>query len=455
MPSVAKKLLLYTKNIHFQSLLGNGSVAVFGVLIMGILYHGLTRDNAGMYALFLTIFGFVDTFRTGFLTFPFVKFYTGTSPDREREITGSTWMLAIVITTGFVILNLILQYLWPVHDDDLLFFIKYFPWLFIAGLPYFMATIIVQGNKRFDRLLVLRLINQLLYIIFIIMLAFMKIMSIDKVLVFYIISNLVTSLFAMFAGWTSLDTIKNRSRTCMLEIYNFGKFSFGTNLSATMFKVTDVFFINFYLNKAALAIYTLGGRLLQIIEIPLGSLTASGMAALSDHFNKNEKKEMMHLMKKMTGMVSFGLMILAVLSIIFAYPIIYIIGGEQYIHTEAPNLFRLFMSIAILYPADRFFAVALDVIHKPQINFYKILIMLASNIAGDFIGLQIYRSIYSVVLVGLIPTIIAIVVAYIPLKKYSPFSLLGIYTSGYRSSVELLRDGWRSAAGRQEETKQH
>lgn len=436
--SIVKKVVGITKNIHFQSLLGNGIMAVFGLVINAILYRTLTAIDVGIYMLFLTLFGLVDTARSGFLTFAFVKFYSGEGADKARQIAGSTWSLAIISTIILAVIAIPAKYAFAYfHSDDVVIFLNYFPWLFVAGLPFFMATLITQGDKRFDRLLWLRIANQVIFFLAIMWLVFTKKADISTVLLAYTLANLGASLFAFICGWTGIGLIKSTTRHYLKTLFDFGKFSFGTSLSTTLFRVTDVFFLEM-LGEKALAVYFLGGRLLQIIEIPLSSFVSSAMPGMSDYFNHDEHAKMMALMKKMAGLVSIGLMIVAIGSIIFAEPIIYVIGGPAYVHTEAPNLFRLFMSIAAFAPIDRFFAVTLDVIHKPKINFYKILVMLVANLLGDYAGITIFHSVYSIVIAGLFPLIVAVVMTYIPLNKYYPFNIWSIYSTGIKESKLLL-----------------
>jgi len=441
--SITKKLLASSKNTHFQSLLGSGVVAIFGLLVISILYRTLKIDIA-TYVLFLTCFGFVDTLRSGFLSFAFVKFYAGVKVERASEITGSTWFLALLITAGLIVLSVVaLAFSSYIGDPGIVFFLKYFPWVFLAGLPYFMAGLVLQGDKRFDRLLLLRFVNQISFTILVVALAVLKKTTVDTVLQAYTISNLAASLAAMFCGWTMISSMKHITKSAITDLFNFGKYSIGTNISTTLFKVTDVFFIETFLGKAALGVYYLGGRLVQIIEVPLSSFVASGMPALSDLYNNGKKEEMMQLMKKLTGMVSVALFGVAILSILFAEPIIMVIGGKDYIHTAAPNLFRIFMFIAAFSPADRLFAVGVDVIHKPQINFYKIWIMLVVNLVGDLIGTLVFHSIYGVVCANMFPILTGMLVAYIPLNNYYPFSLWGVFVTGYKECILLLKQGYQ------------
>src|SRR5207344_1790690 len=122
------------------------------------------------------------------------------------------------------------------------------------------------------------------------------------------------------------------------------------------------------------------------------------------------------------GMLTVVLIPAGLIAVIFADLAIAIIGGGKYVHTEAANVFRLFMTFALLYPADRFMALTLDVIHQPRINFIKVLVMLAANIIFDFVGIAIFHNIYGVALASLIPTLVGVSIGYWALRKYLHFS---------------------------------
>ena len=420
------------------------------MVTIAILYRALSVKDIGVYVFFMTILGLIDTLRSGFLTNSFIKFYSGTEKDRANEVAGSAWGLALLITGGSILIN-IPTYIFSgyITNEGMILFLKYFSLISLATLPSFMANLVVQGDKRFDRLLWLRLINQLLFTGIVITLTVLKLSTLKTIILTYIFSNLIASLASMFLGWTMIGTISKFTKKTFLELFHFGKYSVGTSVSSNLFKVTDTFFINFFLGPAALAVYNLGGRLLQIIEIPLLSFAASGMPSLSGYYNKGQKQEMMYVMQKLVGMLSVAIFVIAIGSIIFAEPIILLIGGEKYLHTEAPNLFRIFMSMAILYPADRFFALTLDVIHKPKINFYKILVMLVVNLAGDYFGLMIFKSVYSIVFANILPILVAIIIAYVPLNKYSKFNFWHIYVVGYKEVILFVKQIYTTLTGKE------
>ncbi len=428
------------KSIHFQSLFGNGVMAVLGMVTISILYRSLSVIDIGVYVFFMTMLVLIDTLKSGFLTTPFIKFYSGTGKERANEVVGSTWCLALIITAGLVLVNVLTFFLSAyANNAGLILFLKYFSVISLTTLPSFVASLIAQGEKRFDRLLHLRLMYQVLFSGTIIILVVLKKASLNSIIITHILSNTVASLIIMFLGWTKLDTVKNASKKAIWEIFHFGKYSLGTSLSSNLFAVTDTFFINFFLGPAALAVYNLGGKLIQIVEIPLLSFAASGMPGLAGFYNNNQKEKMMYFMKKIVGMLSIAIAGIALLSVVFAEPIIMLIGGSKYAHTEAPNLFRILVSITILYPADRFFALTLDVIHKPKINFYKILVMVAINLFADYVGLKIFKSVYVIAITNLFPVIAAVVISYFPLNNFYKFNFWSIYKVGFKEIILFIR----------------
>jgi O-antigen/teichoic acid export membrane protein len=443
--NLVKKAISLFQNIHIQSLLGNGVMAIFNMLALALLYRALSVNDIGIYVLFMTILGLIDTVKSGLLTNAFLKFYSGTGPERSKEVIGSAWALALLVTGFFIIVNLgAFLGLAYFSNPGTKLLIQYFSLITLSTLPSFMANLAVQGEKRFDRLLWLRLINQVLFVAIIIALIFFKKSTLNNIILTYAFANMIASIATLLFGWTKLGAIKYANLTTIKDLFRFGKFSMGSSLSANLFRVVDIFFINYFLTPSALAMYNLGGRLLQFVEIPLLSFAASGMPVLAGFYNNNQKDQMMHFMKKLVGMMTIGITGIAIFSILFANPIITLIGGEKYANSDAVNLFRIFMSMAILYPMDRFFSLTLDVINKPQVNFYKILIMLTANLIGDYIGILLLNSVFGIAWANLLPILIAIIISYVYLNRFYKFSIISILKVGFEESIILITQVYQS-----------
>lgn len=420
-------------NKHFLSLAGNGIMSVLGMITIALLYHALPLAEIGAWVFFQSTFILADTLRSGFLTTAFIKFYAGASRQRSTEVAGSAWFVASCITGLLLLLNIpALFVVKQFQDAGLILFCQWFGVAYLLTLPMFMATCVLQGEQRFDRLLYVRFINQGSFILLVAACILSQQATLEHILYSYLLSSLLTSVVALATGWSRLPSFMSRSKACILEIFHFGKYSVGTSLSANLFRSSDTFIINFMLGAPALAVYNIGQRLMEIVEIPLRSFAATGMPVLSAAYNSGNKKETIATMRKYIGLLTFSLVPAFAGAVLCADIAVALIGGGKYAHTEAANVLRIFMTFALLYPADRFFALTLDVIHKPKVNFYKVLVMLAGNIAADFAGIALFGNIYGVALATVVPILIGVVIGFGALQSYYPFTFVSVFTDGYK-----------------------
>jgi len=436
------KVIPLIKNKHFLSLAGNIIMSGLSLVTMIMIYHALTLSDAGIWVFFQSVLILVDTFRSGFITTAFIKFYAGANPQRMAEVAGSAWWIGLMITGGLLLLNVPSYLLLPyIHDESLVLFMKWAGLSYLFSLPWFMATCVLQGQQRFGKLLYVRMVNQVSFLLGVAVLYFADTINVVGVLYIYLGSNLITSLYALLMGWTQISAIATRTHNGIMELFHFGKFSVGTTLISNLFRTSDTFIINFILNKQAVAIYNLGQTLMQLVEIPLRSFAATGMPELSAAYNQNNRATVIGTMKRYTGTLTVILIPAVILGCILADLPIYLIGGSKYAGTDAANVFRLFLTFALLYPADRFFALTLDVIHHPKVNFYKVLVMLVANVGFDWLGVTLLGSIYGIAIATVFPVIIGVMIGYKALCKYHPFTLGSVYVTGYQQ-IKIWLKPW-------------
>ncbi len=414
-------------------------MSIFGLVIAAVLYRALPVAELGIWVFFQSTLLLIETFRSGFITTAFIKFYAGASTQRANEILGATWYIALSITGIFILINIPAYFfLDRIGDQGLQFFLTWFAITYICTLPSFIATCVVQAEQRFDQLLYIRFISQSLFILGVAALIATEHNSLQNIIYVNLSAAVITSIFTMIAGYARLGTLVKRSKTAISDMFHFGKYSVGTTFGANLFRSSDTFIINFLLGPAALAIYNLGQRLMEVVEIPLRSFAATAMPSLSEAYNQGRKTDVIRIMEKYTGMLTVALVPVAIITVLLADVAVAIIGGPQYANTEAANVLRLFMTFALLYPADRFLALTLDVIHQPKINFIKVLVMLVVNVAGDLIGIHLTGNIYGVVVATLFPILIGVLVGYFALRRYQPFQFMHMYQNGYAECRQML-----------------
>ncbi len=79
-----KNLLNKVQNIYVISLASNVILAVLGLVTYAVLSRSLTLEAFGMWVFFTAVVGLLETIRSGFIVTAFIKFYSGTTPERAE-----------------------------------------------------------------------------------------------------------------------------------------------------------------------------------------------------------------------------------------------------------------------------------------------------------------------------------------------------------------------------------
>lgn len=438
-----KSIVSKLRNKHFLSLVGNGSMSVLSMVTVGILLRFMPKDDVGYWFFFQSVFVLLDTFRTGFLQVAMIKFYTGAEKIKADAVLGSVWFLSLLITSILIVINLLSIFFLPyIQNVGIVSVIEWFGITFLFTLPSAIASWILQSDQRFDKLLLLRIINQGAFILMVLFVIIFKNLNLDLILIINAVSSALVSLYCIAQGWTRIKTFGKRTKESIMELFHFGKYSVGTTISTNLLRSSDTFIIMFVLGAAgpaAVAMYTIPMRLMEIIEIPLRAFLSTGMPSMSEAFNKGNRKEVVAIMQKYAGTLTLALFPVSIVAILLANVAITLLGGSQYAGTNAVSVYRIFMCFAMFFPIDRFLGVTLDIIHQPRINFYKVLVMLATNIAFDFIGLHIFGNINGVAIATLFTFLSGVFFGYFWLKKYLDFTLLGFFTVGLEEIKIMIR----------------
>ena len=435
-----RKLFTKLNNKHFLAFSGNAVIAFFGLLTSALLYRFLSRSDAGKWFVFLSIISLCDAIRNGFLGTATVKFYAGTDEARGSTVLGSVWFLAITLTAAVLLINagglLFLPFL---HDDGFILSIKWVGLTFLSALPFSVIYWKLQADEDYGKMLLLKLVNSISTpLAFTLLFCFGKI-TLENVVIYNFLTNCLTSILGIISGYGRVRTLLKRSKESITELVHFGKHSMGTTLSSTLLSSTDTFVIRIVLGPAAVAIYNVPRQLMQFVEMVLRTFIGTGMSGMAIAFNQKKMLQVAYIMKKYAGMLTVIFIPIVLVSFLLADIAIGAMSGGKYIGTEAANIFRLFMLFSLIAPIERFNGAALDIIHKPKINFYKVILMLMVNITVDVAALAIFKSLYAVAIAGLITTLSGAYFGYYHLRKYINYSIKEILFTGFRETKTFLK----------------
>jgi O-antigen/teichoic acid export membrane protein len=260
--------------------------------------------------------------------------------------------------------------------------------------------------------------------------------SIYAVLISLALSHLVVSVLAIIMGWSGIQHLFKYTRSLMLEVFHFGKFSMGTLIGANLLRSSDTFIIGSMLGGADVALFNVPSRLLEVVEMPLRSFAVTALPQFARMYAENSLEKLRYEFEKKAGMVFFLLLPIAIGSFIFADWIVLLIGGEGY--KESAILLRFFASYMAILPLDKFSGVLLDTINKPDLNFYKVMIMLSVNILGDYIGILIFGNLQSVAFVSTATFLAGMFFGYAQLNKHMGIKFSNVINYGWQEYVNLL-----------------
>lgn len=427
------------KNKNFLALLVNVIISAFSVITMSMLFRAFSKSDAGTWFFFLSIQGLADAFRTGFLNTAAIKFYAGAEKERAKIVLGSVWLLALVITMLVVVISGIFCLFLPYIDNyQIIIVAKWIGVTFISSLPFTVPLWILMAEENYTKILWLRLVNSLSMFIIIAVLIYLDKMTLNNMLILNIATNLLTGLFCILFNTFQIKSIFNSSKEVLLDLINFGKFTVSTSTSIIFFRLSTTFIITFFLGPVALAVYNLPGRLMTIIEIPLGSSLGTGMSSMATALNQNDEKQFIQIFKKYAGLLTFAIIPIVITVIVFADLAVYLIGGNKYVGSEAANILRIMIFFALLFPIDRFNGVALDMLQLPKINFQKVLLMLGVHITSSLLGIFFFRSLYGIAFFGPLTVIAGVLFGYYALKKRIDYTLKEIIVVGWQETKTLL-----------------
>lgn len=430
---------LNLKNKNFLALLVNVIISAFSVITMSLLFRAFSKSDAGTWFFFLSIQGLADAFRTGFLNTAAIKFYAGAEKERAKVVLGSVWLLALAITMLVVVISgLFCLFLPYIENYQIIIVAKWIGVTFISSLPFTVPIWILMAEENYTKILWLRLVNSLSMFLIIAVLIYVDKMTLNNMLILNIVTNLLTGLFCIFFKIFHIKTIINSSKEVLLELINFGKFTVSTSTSIIFFRLSTTFVITFFLGPIALAVYNLPGRLMTIIEIPLGSSLGTGMSSMATALNKNDEKQFIYIFKKYAGLLTFAIIPIVLGVIIFADLAVNIIGGEKYVGSEAANILRIMIFFSLLFPIDRFNGVALDMLQLPKINFQKVLIMLGVHIIGNLLGVLFFRSLYGIAFFGPFTVISGVLFGYYALRKRINYTIKEIIIVGWNETKTII-----------------
>ncbi len=415
-----------SNNLH--SVTGNVLYAGFGMILFVFMLRTVDKELYGKWIIVLTTFNLLDIFRVGLTGTGAIRaISTTTGIEQYRNIAASYYLsllISIILSCIFIPSYFILHSFF--ENSYYIPVLLFYPFMAFSNLAHSQATNYNQGIVNFKKVLIIRSSVGFLNLLFISSYIYFFDETLEGIVFSYCLSDLVTSLYVIMKNWDGNRYLKYFDFKSIKELLNFGKYSTASLIGSNLLRSSDTFILSLspFFGAAGVAIYSIPMKFVEMIEIPLRSLTSTAFPKFSLAFQESKDK----FIDVFSNYLSLAVIILLPVVILIPFlsePLLLLFGGKNYI--QSIELQKNILYVLTLYifflPFDRFSGISLMSFNRPDVNFIKVLVMLTCNIIFDILAIFVFKSLVMVALGSVLFTIAGIILGFVQLNRYTGLTL--------------------------------
>ena len=373
-----------------------------GSLMLLTKFH-LSLADVGIWVIFLTITSILEVGRIGLQSNALIKYLSDCTEEEYPKIVTASWVLNFIVT-GFAVLFLLglAGFIGMKYDSAALTqILKIYGITTFVLIPFFQCNFIQQANLDFKGVFVSSFVKNGILFGYIVAMYFL--LSKEEMLLVDLAKwQLVAAAFAsLVAYWLTRKYLKFSSSidwAWVKTLFDYGKYVFGTNMSAMLYKSIDKLMLGGLVSAAAAGLYELAIRVTNMTDVPTLAMANILFPQSAKQANDGENA-MKKLYEKAVGAVLCVMFPAIIFVEIFAEYIILFIATEEYL--IAADLLRLTILYGFFMPFTVQFGTVMDAARNPKINFRFTILSMILNIVFNYIFITnfgIYGAAYGTLL---------------------------------------------------------
>ena len=428
------------------SLFERGSVFLFGFGSFLFLVRVLTKEEFGTWVIFLITSSFIEVARSGLLQNALVKYLTTCQEEEYSVITTASLITNISLSIFSVLLLFAIAEPLSVWQEApiLSTLVKIYACTTLVLIPFQQFNFIQQGNLDFKGIFWSNFTKQGLFFLFIVIFI---LSGNDLTLVALATAQIFTAAAGAFVSFYFARKYLRFSWSIdwawVKRLFQFGKYVFGTNLGAMLYKTIDKYMLGSLIGVSFAGAYENAVKVTNLAEVPTFSIAAIVFPQGAKQIKSGGRPAIKELYEKSVGAI-FAF-ILPFIIFIFLFPefVIHTIAGERW--SESIPVLQLTILYGLFLPFAIQFGTVLDAMGKPKINFYFTLFGAVLNIILNYIFITRFGLIgaaYGTLTTYVITFVLNQFVLYkiLKVKAYKAFGhTLKFYESAYQMSRDFLK----------------
>jgi lipopolysaccharide exporter len=360
----------------------------FGFLTIFFMARMMSKEEIGIWVLFTSVTAILEMVRVGFIRNPFIThLVSAEEAQKDRIVTASFVLhcvLALMISAVILLTAIPLAHFWNSSDLIPLFFV--YSVNNLVYIPFHHFEYLQQAQLKFKGIFISNIFRLGLLSMYIIM----KFVTKGTPTLFELaLVQVGASVISCFVAYSfvkgSIQYSRIVDKELVWELFHYGKFTLGTNISSMFVKNTDSWMIGRIISTAGVAIYNPAVRLSNLVEVPTVAIAGVFFPQVAQRLKEQGSAGVRDVYVKSVSLI-LALTIPMILPLyIFAELAITLIFGKEYI--EAASILRVTLFYTLIIPFNRQFGTVMDGTKNPKINFYLLLLVAILNIVFNFLFL--------------------------------------------------------------------
>lgn len=201
----------------------------------------------------------------------------------------------------------------------------------------------------------------------------------------------------------------------MPQLWHYGKYIFGTNVSAQAFRSADAFLSAAVFSPAVSALYNASNRISNLVDLPSQVLADVAFTKASKIDNK-DRTAVKNMYEKTTGAIMVFSLPALLFILLFPEWVLYILAGKAFV--QAAPILRITAFFGFILPFLKQYGTIMDATGFPQINFRTNLLAFVLNVVFCYIGLRLFGYLGAAIGMALTYICIFITTQHILYKKF-------------------------------------
>lgn len=366
----------------FQSLAG----VLFSFTTFYLLVRMLGKDDWGALILFLSTTTFLEFIRNGITSNALIKFISFSKKEDHAAVISASFTINSILTICCIIFNFAfagyLAELWNFPQLKNMFYLHSVVFL-LSGLSN-QLNCIEQANLSFRGSFVTAVTGQIVNLSFIsyCFIFGIHIAPLDLVYIYILGAAAGLGMAYVFARRHLAFRYKIEWKW-VKELFNYGKYSFGTSLGAMVFGSIDQWMLGALHSTSAAGAYNIAIRITNLVEVPTGTVARIVFPQSAKRMETEGKAGIKYLYEKSVGTILALLLPALLFLFVFAGYVVDFLAGEKY--DDAIPILHVTILFCLFVPFARQFGTIMDSIGKPKLNFKLTAFMALVNVGLNFL----------------------------------------------------------------------